>query len=443
MNSIERRLRLGLAGSLILLLGFLWLLADIAIRTLSEELIASRLAHDGENLVAALELTPEGPRLGRAPDAIYTRPLSGHYYWVIDSEGRELRSRSLWDEGLAVEPRPVGSTALRRLSGPREGPLLVWSGGFRKHEVEFTLAVAEDLAPLNRALAEYQWYYAGLTLFILAVLLLSQRIILRRSFRPLARARGDVRRLEQGEVSRLTEQVPAEIRPLVEEVNRLLALTAERLKRSRNALGNLAHTIKGPLTVLGQLAESPEIQAHPALARDLRAQIERLRALAERELKRARLGGAFLPGSRFDPSTELPAMIELLQRIHHEKPVAIDWRAETGPLPAEREEMLELLGNLLDNACKWAAGRIQLNVARNSNGIHITVEDDGPGCPAKELTHLAERGTRVDESVPGHGLGLAIVRDIAESYGGILRFDRSPTLGGLRVEVTLQVGKAP
>lgn len=441
MSSLQQRLQLSLGVSLLLSMGLLWWLVSHSFQLLSEDTIVSRLAHDGESLLAALEFSPAGEaRLDeRRIDAIYTRPFSGHYYVLALPDGETLRSRSLWDTKLQLAPLEPGQSARSYTQGPEGQPLLVWSGGFRKQGRNLSVSVAEDISLLNQRLERLSLIFALLAGLILVTLLLIQRGIVRHTFGFQRNVEQNIRQLASGEVSELTTNVPDEIRPLVTEVNRLLQLTAQRLERSRNALGNLAHALKTPLNLLQQLAADPRLADHPQLSADLNQQLECLRQLLERELKRARLAGAATPGARFDPAAELPALIQLLERIYADKGLVLHYAIdEAAILHADRDDMLELLGNLLDNACKWAQKEVRCRILGNGQW-HLRIEDDGPGCSDEAMRQLTERGTRIDESVSGHGLGLAISRDIVRLYRGRLHFERSEELGGLLVEVELPV----
>jgi signal transduction histidine kinase len=191
------------------------------------------------------------------------------------------------------------------------------------------------------------------------------------------------------------------------------------------------------LAVLKQVAEAPELGEHTALREALHESAEEMRSIVERELKRARLAGSALPGQRLDLQREVEALAGTLRSIYADKSPQIDWQvAPDAQFKGDREDLLEMLGNLLDNACKWSANRVSLQ-ANARDGVRFVIEDDGPGCSADALADLTRRGFRADESKPGSGLGLAIVRDIVEGYGGTLQFARSPALGGLRVEVRL------
>ena len=200
-------------------------------------------------------------------------------------------------------------------------------------------------------------------------------------------------------------------------------------------MGNLAHSLKGPLNLLLRAAESPQIGSSEKST--IADNAEHIRRLIESELKRARLAGRGTVGQLFNVDSEIPALIGLLKQVYSEKDV--DVRYNIGPeveLVHDRQDMLELIGNLLDNAVKWCNGVVMVNM-RYASGILIEVEDDGPGCSPEELARLTGRGVRLDESVAGHGLGLSIVKDIVDTYEGRLTLSASARLGGLKATVHL------
>ena len=347
------------------------------------------------------------------------------------------RSRSLWDHQVALGPVAPGERRVLELAGPQQQSLLLLAAGYRKEGRPLTVAVAEDLAPIERTITRYQWATALLALAVLVGLMLAQRTLVRRAFRSLDGLREDVRRVENGEASGLREDVPDEVRPLVREVNRLLTLLEQRLQRSRNAVGNLAHALKTPLTLLLQQVDGDALHDRAEARVALRQQAERIQDLMERELRRARLAGAGAVSRHFHPSRDVPALLDALRRMHDRDGL----RIEAGHLsdlavPLDDEDMIELLGNLLDNACKWAASTVRLAL-HFDGALRMRVEDDGPGLADADAEQMLERGTRLDETRTGHGLGLAIVRDIVTLYGGRLALERSAALGGLCVEVTL------
>ncbi len=443
MRTLEGRLQLGLSLSLLLLVGGVWWLGHAALHRTAEAFVLSRLQHDADALIAAFHINRAGePSIGQwrlAP--VYNQPYSGHYFALETTESRRQRSRSLWDQELQVRRLAVGETASWRAAGPDGQQLLVFGGGFSKDSWNFSLVVAEDTTPLKAELRGFEWLFAAIAAGGLVSMILLQRLVVHRTFRQLEPVYRDIRRLEQGETGSLTEAVPGEILPLVHNLNRLLELFAQRLERSRNAAGNLAHALKGPLNLIMQRLEEGSRTVDPELRETLGGQLERIRRLIDRELKRARFAGTGTPGRQFDPSEEFPVLVRLLERMYPDKSLDIEMRTSvSGPLVADREDMLELLGNLLDNACKWADSRVLCSVAQRDRETGLTVEDDGPGCSDTELEAIAGRGVRLDESVDGHGLGLSIVRDIVALYGGGVSYGRSDSLGGFRAAVTLPLG---
>jgi signal transduction histidine kinase len=438
VNSLEQRLHLGLGLSLILLLGLLgWLIYDQNQR-LVDELVVSRLQHDAESILTALQFDAAGKASlseGRL-SSIYRQPLSGHYFLVLGKAGEVLRSRSLWDAELSGEKLAPGERRVRRIIGPGEQSLVLWSAAYLKAGHSVTIMVAEDISPLqHRLLQNALWLFAFTVIFLFVVLFI-QRHIVRRSFAPLWKLGEEIKQLERGEVDKLTEAVPLEVRALVVEVNRLLAVMAHRLDRSRNALGNLAHALKGPLNLLGQLAD--QRGTADSLRQELHQHIDTLQQLIEHELVRARLAGSGGAGQRFNAAEELPGLISVLERIYHDKAIKFDcYYPQQNIYNIDRHDLLELFGNLLDNAAKWAKGHVRCSIEQTDEVCTIIVEDDGNGVSEKELDDLLQRGRRIDESLPGHGLGLAIVKEIVELYHGTLQLDRSPELGGFRVRLSL------
>jgi signal transduction histidine kinase len=444
MPSIRLRLGLGLALGLLVVMILQWLVVVGAMRTLAEDYARLRLEHDINALLTDLSFDAAGRAqlAPRQPGGIWHTPYSGHYF-QIDGAGMPLRSRSLWDQSLPTPKLAQGASALKRIAGPEGQSLLLYSRVFSKQGHVIGVSVAENMTSFETDLAAFKWRYAGLSLAVIALLLMAQALMVRAGLRPLDRVRGQLQRLEQGEIERLDAATPREIRPLVDELNRLLVTLNQRLTRSRRALGNLAHAIKTPLTVLTNLASHDDVRAHAELRQTLTDQTTAIQRLLERELKHARLAGAAVGGQRFVLSAELPALVQTLHAIHRDRSLRIDTHyAPTLVLKAEREDMLELFGNLLDNACKWARGALRLSVD-DTTDIHIAVEDDGPGCPPELCSQLTRRGLRLDETADGHGLGLAIAHDIVTSYQGHIEFDRSPELEGLRVRVTLPASGAP
>ncbi|BCR24449.1 sensor histidine kinase [Aquipseudomonas alcaligenes] len=434
MKSIQRRLSLGLASvlivvGLILAQSSLWLFDHSLRRYLRED-----LKDETQTLLVALVRGQNGVQLDeRRLDPTFQRPFSGHYF-RIDFADETWRSRSLWDRDL---PKPARAGLQDGLGdGPRGQLLLVYRGDYQRFGQRFSISVAQDYTPILESFRRLQWLGLGLGAAALLLILLAQRYTVRSALRPLERVREQIAQLQQGRRTELDSQVPQELEPLVAQVNHLLSHTEDTLKRSRNALGNLGHALKTPLAVLVSLSEREELRDQPELQATLREQLAQIRQRLERELGRARLAGEALPGAHFDCAAELPRLFSTLGMIHSHG-LKLEWQAEPGLcLPWDREDLLELLGNLLDNACKWADAEVRLSLVQEGEGYRLWVDDDGPGIAAERREAVLGRGTRLDEQVTGHGLGLGIVRDMVEAWGGSLSLEDSP-LGGLRVAISL------
>ena len=438
-NSLETRLQIGLTVTLAVLIAGAWWLGHIALHRSTEAQTLSRLQHDAEALLGELSLsiTPGGAPTADGMMPTYHQPQSGYYFKVLGL-GEPIRSRSLWDSDLDIRPLTVGEQANWRAAGPDQQQLLVRSAGYWLGDREITVAVAEDMAPLESVLQEFELLFAVLACVGLGLAFLTQRFLVRHTFARLGPVYRDIQGLEHGTRQRITEDVPREILPLVKKLNGVLEVYDKRLQRSRNAAGNLAHALKTPLNLIMQQLGQGQGNLGPADRGLCRDQVLRIRQLVEHELKRARIAGGGTPGSLFDPGAELPVLKDVVLRLYPDKRLELDCRIELHrPLAADREDMLELLGSLLDNACKWANRRVRCRLEPHSDDIVFTVEDDGPGCSEAERDELGTRGLRLDERVAGHGLGLSIVREIVDLYHGRISFGRSRELQGLEVQVFL------
>ncbi|QQS54723.1 MAG: HAMP domain-containing histidine kinase [Candidatus Competibacteraceae bacterium] len=439
MTSLQARLSAGLILALTLLMVLAVALGSYSLRQLAENFVAGRLEHDLETLVAALDFDSAGrPRL--AIDRIgvsFHQPYSGHYY-QIEAPGGEIHSRSLWDTELSLPPLAADHVTRSFVTGPQDQQLLLVGRAFRVQGRPVAIAVTENFTPVRQGIHRILLEFILVALLLFAVLLLFQRQMVRRGLAPLEQIRQNLPQLARGEIAQLPADAPDEVRPLVAELNRLLVLLDQRQRRARHALGNLAHAVKTPLTALTQLAEQPLAPEDSASWQALRQQIQQIRTLTERELKRARIAGGGAPGQRVLLERELADLIETLRRIHRDRRLRVELRIPpASTFPCDRDDLLELLGNLLDNAWQWAATTVRLTASVTERELCLRVEDDGAGCPPEQMELLQQRGARIDESRAGHGLGLAIAGDIVRQYGGMLRLDRSAALGGLMVEVTL------
>ena len=438
MKSLQAKLGSGLILSLIVVFTGLWLLISFSIQQLAEDYIASRLRHDAEMLLGSLSLDKTGhPSLDeKAINPVYKQPFSGHYY-RIQSGRHTINSRSLWDQQLNSNPVQTGVQSRTHQAGPNKQVLLVVNNGFTKQGHDLTISVAEDINPVMANLQQFQRRFATGAVVFLLLLVILQAFILRRSLKPLSRMRKDLHALQQGETRQLNSDVPLELQPLINEVNHLLGIMDQRLRRSRDALSDLAHTLKKPLTVMQQLIDQHRHSLDKELSENLARQAGDIDQLTDRILKRARLAGQAHSGARFSFSTDFPALLKTLEMMYPGKGITTEIKiAGNIACLIDREDMLELLGNILDNAYKWARQTIRLTVSSNK-ALSICIEDDGPGADTSQFAQLEKRGTRLDESTRGYGFGLAIASDIVEEYQGSMTFSHSDSLGGFKVDILL------
>ncbi len=344
-------------------------------------------------------------------------------------DGERLRSRSLWDESLDVADVAGSTPRYWLVPGPGKQQLLVWKRRFEKDGTRFTIAIAEDVAPLLSSVWRFVWIGVIASVAAIVLMLLTQQWFIRRAFQRFDLIREQVRAIRQGRRERVDDSVPAEVLPLVEELNQLLVAWRQHQERSRNAVGNLAHALKTPLQLILSNAER-------AACPMLKEQAHEMQRLVERELKRARLTGKAAVGQHFSPEEDIQSLAETMSRLYDDKGLSIETHIQ-GPrlLRFDQSDFMELTGNLMDNAAKWARSRVELDFFADAEHLRLTIEDDGPGVEKHKCQELLERGNRADEHRPGHGLGLAIVNEIVDLYGGRIQLDRSSRLGGLRVVV--------
>ena len=436
MQSIQSKLSTGLLLSLIIAFSSLWILVSINIQFFAKEYIASRLEHDAEMLLNTVNfdnngiLTIDATRI----DLIYNQPFSGHYY-VISSGKQSINSRSLWDHKLKVITVNTGQQLRTLQYGPDQQSLLLMSGGYKKQKNKITISIAEDLNPINKNINQFKYWFSAMALGMLLILVILQALILRKSLKPLTKVHAELKLLQQGTLNKLNTESPSELQPLINEVNHLLGIMEQRLRRSRDALSDLAHAIKKPLTVIKQITDKDTIP--DATKATLIKQTDDIYQISDHILKRARLAGHSHTGALFSFSDDLPSLIKTLDMMYANKTLLLSINVPDNVIcPVDREDMLELLGNLLDNAYKWAVHKITLTVNIDSE-LHICIEDDGPGTDPGKINELSKRGVRLDEKIQGHGFGLAITADIVNDYNGSINFEQSANLGGFKTDIKL------
>ena len=440
MNSIRRRLSLTLALVLLaagVLLAFA--LRDFP-RRMVEEYVLARLDHDADLLYVHLldalarpdgEAGMDSALMGAAGPA-YDLPLSGHYF-VVRLGGRQWRSRSTWDADLdLLVGREDGVSP--RLAGPAGQALLVVAKRFPDSADgrAVSIALAEDVAAIDAAIAAFRAQALTVLGLALLVLLVLQRRVLVRGLVPLDEAVEACRRLERGEAVQFEADAPAEVRPLLAAVERLSRHQAQRLGRIRHAAGNLSHALKTPLSIMrNQVAQlPPEDQAA------IGEQLDQIQRHIDYHLGKARVTGA---AKILGVSTPVRARVEYIcrafSRLYPGKTVDLQVPVNLA-VGVEEQDFDEMVGNLLENAFKWSASELRISSAELGGWITLRIEDDGPGMSEDQIAKAVLRGVRLDEKVPGSGLGLNIVSDLAEAYRGSLIMGRAE-LGGLAASLSL------
>lgn len=408
----------------------------------------TQLQIDLDGLIAAAEPDENGGvvleerLLNRQFERVY-----GGLYWQIaplDGQGNVQISRSLFDRTLPiVRLAHDGDSVFGFADGPDGQKLRVLAqrvqfpiaSTARKDDMRaYTFMVAGNLAEVAAEVRDFNgtliWAFSLLGAGLIFAIFLQVRV----GLRPLAKVRDALARIRDGKARRLEGRFPAEIAPLAGELNSLILHSEEVVGRARTHVSNLAHFLKTPLTVL-----SSEADAAPGpLADQVKRQVDSMRRQVDHYLARGRAAGALdVLGNRTKVKPVLDDLARVLMRIHEAR--GVDIAVECPPLlffRGERQDLEEMAGNLMDNACKWARGQVRVSARLAGATWQLMVEDDGPGLKPEDRTRVLERGERLDESVPGSGLGLSIVEDIAKLYGGALSLDAS-ALGGLRAGLTL------
>lgn len=437
-RSLRRQLTLALMAVFIVL-GTITTAGTAALfQHLQTRITEQAISASVELLLAALQKGAQGVYLDTSRlGSVYSQPLSGAYF-QIDVNGAVWRSRSLWDSDLQLQGK---AGVFRRSDGPLQQQLLVQTRHFKRFGLPVVISAAHDDQQLRAEFTRALWLLSALWLGLSGAVLLGLNLWIARQLQPLQRARQQVLELQSGARQSLdtSAAMPAELLPLIEALNRLLSEVQQALLRSRQALGNLGHALKTPLAVLFALLERDELQRQPGLQQALREQLEQLSGRIQRELGQVQTSSGAIR-EPFVVGRDLPLLLQTLRRIYPPT-VQLQARAQDADtLPFERADILELLGNLLDNAGKWARTMVVVEIQREATHWLLRVSDDGPGiATASARARALQRGQRLDEAVAGQGLGLAIVADIVDAYRGSLSLD-SARQDGLLADSALPHG---
>jgi signal transduction histidine kinase len=392
-------------------------------------------------MIAASEIGPDGEvRFNRPPaDQRFIEPYSGVYFQVSGQGADTFPSRSLWDRRLQVQDHHQDVNVHTYDSDEFDGePLRISERDviLPGSKVRWRFQVAQSREMIDTQIKQlrstlfWSFFALGIGLLILAALQTFYGLW------PLRRVRQDVAAIRSGAKTRITEDFPNEVRPLADEINQLLAHSEEQAEEARRHAGNLAHALKTPLTVITNAATANA----PDLADTVCREAIVMRRQVDHHLARARaIGRRASAHARATVWDSLESVQRAVDRLYEKVTVDIagDKKAQ---VRVERQDLDEMLGNLVENAAKYGGGRVFVTVEPQDGMIDILVEDDGKGIPQQQREAIFQRGARLDTDKPGTGLGLAIVRDVAEIYGGKITLEESEDLGGLLARLSLPAG---
>jgi signal transduction histidine kinase len=456
-NSLAFRLFLWASGLTVVILIVTGVTLSSLYRHAVERAFDRRLDVYLRTLVADVAAPEEGN--DKFPQSIgeplFELPLSGWYWQVtrLDTPKPEVHaSRSLWDSNL---PRLTDAEDV--------------SGGYRKgygqgpedvrlrlveREVDlgddgrYLIEVAGDASEIDDEMRSFDRTIGAIFTALAAALLLTTVLQVRFGLAPLKRISESLAAIRSGRAERLAGEFPVEIAPLARETNALIEANREIVERARTHVGNLAHALKTPLSVIVNEAGA---RAGDPLAQKVLEQADLMRDQVARQLERARLAArSSVVGTLIDVPPVVTALARTMEKLHRERDIAIAVDVpDHAHFRGEQQDLEEMVGNLVDNACKWAQSRVAIEVVADhpagddekaaKQRLRVIVDDDGPGLSPAEREQVALRGQRLDESKPGSGLGLSIVVELAGLYSGVLTLGTAP-IGGLRAELALPAG---
>ena len=444
MHSLSRRLLVSVSVPLALFFGVMMLVLDTGFRALSERSLQELLDSQMVSLIAAADPQPDGsyapspqeldPRLRTPRSGLYAQIRSQHHLWrspstagrssdfgalLVPGQRSNLTYTTFGHDRVAIESR-----AIQFADDP--------SG---KRTLTFSVAVS--LSPYEEELWRFRRELIGWFIGLMLVLLVTLAALLRWVLGPVRRMEREIHEVEEGRSETLGAGYPRELSGVATNLNALLVGERKRVARYRDTLGNLAHSLKTPLAVM-RASLSGSAPAGP-----VGAEIDRMTGIIEHQLKRAAAsGGALLGQAPVEVAQVAAELRSTLLKVYAGKDLSLELAVAPATLfVGDRGDLTELIGNLLDNACKWCRSRVRLTAGSDESAgprerLTLIVEDDGAGISAADRARVLERGVRADQNVPGHGLGLAMVHDTVDLYGGQLSIDSSP-LGGARFSLRL------
>ncbi len=434
MISLSSRVSLASALVLAVFIAVTALALEQAFEQSARSAMRERLSAQLYLVMAAAEVSDSGMLMmpGHLAEVRLELPGSGLYARITDPTG-EARWLSPSAIGLELPPYPTDSGESESLSR------LSFNGGeyfLTTLEVEWetldgsvplNFSVMEDSSSFEQQMSRYRQTLWGWLGGMAVVSLLALLAALAWGLRPLRTVAAEVRAIESGTQQGLNRDYPKELKHLTDNINTLLHHEHAQQARYKHALGDLAHSLKTPLAVLHSLDDSMG-ERSPTL----NEQIDRMDNIVQYQLQRASTAGRSALAAPLPLRPTLERLLATLHKVYHDKGLKVELALSEGvSFRGDEGDLMELLGNLLDNAFKWAASTIRITASSGHSGLELSVEDDGPGIAPQRASEVLQRGVRLDEATPGHGIGLPIVRDIVEAYGGRLTIDRADSGGAV------------
>ncbi|XOZ34373.1 sensor histidine kinase [Halomonadaceae bacterium KBTZ08] len=433
-GSIRRTLLIVLLPAAIVLMGAAWVIHGALLERMARSFVEDRLKEE----VAFLkhQLNQADGRISALKTGDYFKDVF-HHAFAVRVGSRQYVSPSLWQPLLAPRLAENGRGIIRETAS--NGPVsdyLAYRDTLELEGRNAVIVVAEDLSRIDASQRELHIWTAVVSAVLLGLLVLVIWVGIRLSLASVGQLQSALEELQQGERERLDIRTPVEFQPLVTQLNQLLETLDRRLMRSREALANLSHSVKTPITAVRQVLEERGQPLDWDRRQQLAQRLSDIDGQLETEMRRSRFAGA-QAGKGAAPVTQARELIWMLGQLYPDKAFELETSlADERRWPVEAHDLNEILGNVLDNAGKWAASRVTLLLREEGEGLVIDVSDDGPGVAPEQLSTLGTRGQRLDEQASGHGLGLAIVRDVVRRYDGWVGFEISDW-GGVRVRVVL------
>jgi two-component system sensor histidine kinase PhoQ len=422
----------------IALMAIAWFVHGLLLERMSREFVESRLKDE----VAFLELhirQAEG-KIDMLKTGDYFEKVF-HHAFAIQSPDQTVISPQSWQPLLNPLLQFDGDESIRVHNAKianAPSDILAYRKSFVVNGVPIKIIVSEDMGALKSSQAELHAWTAIVSILLIFLLVGIIWFGINLSMRPVVSLQAALKRLQSGEISRIDAEAPEEFQPLVQQLNQLLDSLDQRLDRSREALANLSHSVKTPIAAVRQVLEDTSRPLDHSLRHEMGSRLGDIDRQLEAEMRRSRFAGPQVGKSAF-PVKQARDLLWMLGRLYPEKSFELSTSlTEEFRWPIEEHDLNEILGNLLDNAGKWSAECVELSLKQRDGLALIVVTDDGAGVLEDDQVHLGQRGRRLDEQTPGHGLGLAIVREIVARYGGETSFSNG-SKGGFKVLIVISI----